>query len=88
MSPTPATTGSTVSIRRTSRAPLPPSAVPGPATGSLGPIGVTLDGAGNLYVADDFNNRIVQLAIPEPSSALLLAIGAGSLILRRRRSRA
>ena len=35
MSPTPATIGSTVSIRRTSRAPSPPSAAKGPATGSL-----------------------------------------------------
>jgi serine/threonine protein kinase, bacterial len=33
-----------------------------PFTGLNGPIGVAVDGAGNLYVADSGNNRVLKLA--------------------------
>ena len=53
------------------------------------PVGVAADGLGNIYVADEFNNRIVELrdlsVVPEPMSLTLLAVG-GALILVRRRA--
>jgi DNA-binding beta-propeller fold protein YncE len=33
-----------------------------PFTGVSGPLGVAVDSAGNLYVADPFNNRVLKLA--------------------------
>ena len=33
-----------------------------PFTGLIGPIGVAVDAAGDLYVTDAFNNRVLKLA--------------------------
>ena len=53
------------------------------------PYGVTVDSAGNLYVADLASNRIVELtgAAPEPASAALLLCGGVLMGLRRHRLR-
>ena len=48
-----------------------------------------LDSAGNVYVADIGNNRIVKLTgapTPEPTSAALLLGGGALFALRRRRA--
>ena len=54
------------------------------------PFGVAVDSAGNVWVADEGNNRIVELTgaapAPEPTSAALLLGGGALLALRRRRS--
>ncbi len=34
-----------------------------PFTGLRGPMGVAVDGAGTVYVADTGNNRVVKLAV-------------------------
>ena len=60
-----------------------------PATrAALGfPSALAVDSAGNVYVADDGNHRVVKLtgAAPEPTSAALLLCGGTLLGLRRRR---
>jgi hypothetical protein len=51
---------------------------------------VAADGLGNVYVADEFNNRVVQLrdsAVPEPSSLTALGLGCAALAAWRRRRR-
>jgi DNA-binding beta-propeller fold protein YncE len=54
-----------------------------------GPAGVEVSPSGDLYVSDSSNNRIVHFTIPEPSTLVLLGMGAVSLLAyawRRRRA--
>ncbi len=70
--------------------PQPPSQMVLPFTGLYTPEGVAVDGAGNLYVTDVNNHRLVklavgataQVAVPFPDSELLAGVavdGAGNL---------
>ena len=48
------------------------------------PAGVAVDGSGNVFVADNGNNRIVQLAtVPEPPLLVLLAAGGLAVLVAR-----
>ena len=42
-----------------------------PFTGLSGPLGVAVDTAGNLYVADTFNNRVLKLAAGSSTPTVL-----------------
>ena len=54
------------------------------APGSGDPRGLAFDGT-HLFVADQASNTIFVMAIPEPSTALLMGFGLVALVVRRSR---
>ncbi len=58
--------------------PSPTTIISGDATGLVGPVGVSLDGAGNIYVTDDANNSVTVFAADATGNATPTRVISGN----------